>query len=95
MTALTEYFLAGKLGELSKFNKVCFLVLDHILLCTFGLIPQFPFSPPRNIFLVADRTSFHPMCLPLHQFYFQIIMLSTAMFVICKELTFENDNAYF
>ena len=40
----------------------------------FCLIVQVPFSRPRTIFFVVKRTLSLPVCLPLNQFYFQIIM---------------------
>ena len=33
---------------------------------------QVSFPHPRNIFLVVERTSSDLMCLPMHQFYFQM-----------------------
>ena len=40
----------------------------------FCLILQLPFSGSKTIFFVIKQTSSHPVCLPLHQCYFQIIM---------------------
>ena len=40
----------------------------------FCLILQVPFSGSKTFFFVIKQTFSHPVCLPLYQCYFQIIM---------------------
>ena len=74
LTSNNISFLPYPTSPLKWTSYVYHSLLDHIPLCSFGLILQVPFSRSRNIFLVVKQTSSHPACLPLHQFYFQIIM---------------------
>ena len=38
------------------------------------------FLSVKKYFLVIKRTSSHPVCLPLHQFYFQVIIIRIMHF---------------
>ena len=55
------------------------------------LILQVPFSRANEIFVVVKRTSSHPLCLPLLQFYFQIIMPFFTILYYLQWLFLENN----
>ena len=71
-------------GKYSKINKAKGLEETTAGELHFYLILQVPFPWPRNIFLAVNQTFSQPVCLPLHQFYFQFAMHFCPMFTICN-----------